>query len=80
MLDVGRLGKELGLARSPWAMAKLFKTYVVPSGMYGCQVWGTRFAHLSRMLDAEVSKRHLRFLKRLHAGPALFDTQLGDPS
>ena len=65
MSDVVRLGKELGLARSPWAMVRLFQTYVLPSGMYGCQVWGTRFAHMNRMFDAEVSKRHLRFLKRL---------------
>ena len=63
--DVVRVGKELGLARSPWAMVKLFQTYAVPSGMYGCQVWGTRFAQFSRMFDAEVSKRHLRYLKRI---------------
>ena len=65
MSDVVRLGKELGLRRSPWAMVKLFQTYVVPSGMYGCQVWGTGFAHMNRMFDAEVSKRHLQYLKRL---------------
>ena len=35
MSDVVRLGKELGLARSPWAMVRLFQTYVLPSGMYG---------------------------------------------
>ena len=63
--DVMRQGKELGLARSPWAMVKLFQTYAVPSGMYGCQVWGTRYAQFSRMFDAEVSKRHLRYLKRM---------------
>ena len=65
MSDVVRLGKELGLARSPWAMVKLFQSYVVPSGMYGCQVWGTRFAHMSQVFKAEVSIRHLRYLKRL---------------
>ena len=65
MSEVVKVGKELGLARSPWAMVKLFQTYVVPSGMYGCQVWGTRYAQFSRMFESELSKRHLRFLKRI---------------
>lgn len=37
--------------------------------MYGCQVWGTRYAAIGRALDAEVSKRHLRYLKRLIGVP-----------
>jgi len=65
MSDVVKLGRELGMAKSPWAMVKLFQTYVVPSGMYGCQVWGTRFAGIDQAFTSEVSQRHLRYLKRL---------------
>ena len=67
--EVTALGRELGLNRSPWAMVKLFQTYVVPSGMYGCQVWGTRYARFSRIFESDVSKRHLCFLKRLLGVP-----------
>ena len=30
MSDVVKLGRELGMAKSPWAMVKLFQTYVCP--------------------------------------------------
>ena len=61
--QVTRLGRELGLEHSPWAMVKLFQTYSVSAGMYGCQLWGSRYVHMRRMFDADVSKRHLRYLK-----------------
>ena len=33
--------------------------------MYGCQVWGTRFAHISRIFESAVSTRHVCALRRL---------------
>ena len=64
MTEVVRLGRSLGLKRSPWAMVRLFQTYCIPVGMYGCQLWGSRFVHVGKLFESEVSKRHLRFLKR----------------
>ena len=62
--QVTGLARELGLARSPWAMLKLFQTYATSAGMYGCQLWGSRYMQLDRMFKSDVSRRHLRFIKR----------------
>jgi hypothetical protein len=62
--QVGSLGKSLGLSRSPWAMVKLFQTYATSAGMYGCQVWGSRYLEMKRVFESDVSKYHLQFIKR----------------
>ena len=51
--------------KSAMAGLQLFQTFAFPSGMYGCQVWGTRFAHISRVFESAVSTRHMCALRRL---------------
>ena len=63
MSEVMRLARNLGLRRSPWAMVRLFQTYCIPAGMYGCQLWGSHLMRMRDVFTSEVSKRHLRFLK-----------------
>ncbi len=37
---------DTALCDSPFASLWLAKAYVVPAGMYGCQVWGTKVMYL----------------------------------
>jgi hypothetical protein len=62
--QLGGLGRDLGLQRSPWAMTKLFQSYAVSAGMYGSQLWGSRYVHMDKVFDSDVSRQHLRFIKR----------------
>ena len=41
----------------------LAKTYVIPAGMYGSQVWGTGFLQAGREFSSPLSTLHLHFLK-----------------
>jgi hypothetical protein len=62
--QVGTLGRSLGLHRSPWAMVKLFQTYATSAGMYGSQLWGSKYLQMDKVWDSDISKRHIRFIKR----------------
>ena len=61
VLDIAR---EFGVKKSVWAVLRLFQTYAIPSGMYGCQVWGTRYVHMARVFDSAIARRHMGFLRR----------------
>jgi hypothetical protein len=68
--EVFRLGKEHGVLKSSaWAMVRLFKVLAMPAGMYGCQIWGTRFLNLGLPYDSDVQRRHLSFWRRLLSVP-----------
>ena len=56
------IGLLCSLITMPPSQAK--QTYCIPAGMYGCQLWGSRFVHVGKLFESDVSKRHLRFLKR----------------
>jgi len=60
-----RIAREFGVHKDVLAGLRLFQTFAFPSGMYGCQVWGTRFARIDRVFDSAVSLRHLWALRRL---------------
>ena len=60
-----RIAREFGVHKNVAAGLRLFQTFAFPSGMYGCQVWGTRFAHINRVFQSAVSLRHLWCLRRL---------------
>ena len=60
-----RIARDFGVHKNVLAGLRLFQTFAFPSGMYGCQVWGTRFAHISRVFESAVSTRHLHALRRL---------------
>jgi hypothetical protein len=60
-----RIAREFGVHKDVVAGLRLFQTFAFPSGMYGCQVWGTRFAHIDRVFESAVSLRQLWALRRL---------------
>ena len=60
-----RIAREFGVHKDVVAGLRLFQTFAFPSGMYGCQVWGTRFARIDRVFDSAVSRRQLWALRRL---------------
>ena len=60
-----RIARGFGVHKDVAAGLRLFQTFAFPSGMYGCQVWGTRFAHITRVFQSAVSIRHLCTLRRL---------------
>jgi len=60
-----RIAREFGVHKNVMASLRIFQTFAFPSGMYGCQVWGTRFAHISRVFESAVSTRHICALRRL---------------
>ena len=45
-------------------MLRLFQSYGVSTGMYGCQVWGSRFARIDRVFKSDIARRHMCFLRR----------------
>ena len=49
------------LADRPHTSLWLAKTYVIPPGMYGSQVWGTGFLQAGRELSSPLSTLHLHF-------------------
>ncbi len=60
-----RIAKHFGVQNSVTASHRLFQSFAFPAGMYGCQVWGTRFAHMDRIFDSAVSIRQMGCLRRL---------------
>jgi hypothetical protein len=51
------------LADRPHTSLWLAKTYVIPAGMYGSQVWGTVFLQAGKGFYSPLSTLHLHFLK-----------------
>ena len=49
--------QEKSLTGRPHLSLCLGKTYVIPAGMYGGQVWGTEY------LPSDLQVRHMSFLK-----------------
>ena len=60
-----RIARDFGVHKNALAGLRIFQTFAFPSGMYGCQVWGTRFAHISRVFESAVSTRHICALRRM---------------
>ena len=60
-----RIARDFGVHTNVLAGLRLFQTFAFPSGMYGCQVWGTHFAHIDRVFASDVSTRQLCALRRL---------------
>jgi hypothetical protein len=60
-----RIARHFGVHRDVLAGLRLFQTFAFPSGMYGCQVWGTRFARIDRVFESASSTRHVCALRRL---------------
>ena len=44
-----RIAREFGVHKDARAGLRLFQSFAFRSGMFGCQVWGTRFAHMSQV-------------------------------
>ena len=55
--------REHALADRPHTSLWLAKTYVIPAGMYGSQLWGTGFLQAGREFSSLLSTLHLHFLK-----------------
>ena len=55
--------REHALADRPHTSLWLAKTYVIPAGMYGSQVWGTVFLQAGREFCSLLSMLHLHFWK-----------------
>jgi hypothetical protein len=49
----------------PHALLWLHKVYAVPAGMYGSQIWGTRYLQEGREFDSQLQKLQLSSLKRV---------------
>ena len=60
---IRRFVREHALAYRPHTSLWLAKTYVIPAGMYGSQVWGTGFLQAGREFSSPLSTLHLHFLK-----------------
>jgi len=60
---IRRFVREHALADRPHTSLWLAKTYVIPAGMYGSQVWGTGFLQAGREFSSSLSRRvDLRFI------------------
>ena len=60
---IRRFVREHASADRPHTSLWLAKTYVIPAGMYGSQVWGTGFWQAVREFASSLSTLHLHFLK-----------------
>jgi len=60
---ISRFMREHALADRPHTYLWLSKTYVIPAGMYGSQVWGTGFLQAGREFSSPLSTLHFHFLK-----------------
>ena len=60
-----RIAQRFGVHKDALAGLRLFQTFAFSSGMYGCQVWGTRFARIDRVFESAISTRHICALRRL---------------
>ena len=50
-----RIAQRFGVHKDALAGLRLFQTFAFSSGMYGCQVWGTRFARIDRVIESAIS-------------------------
>jgi hypothetical protein len=64
-----KLAREMRVRKDLWAVLRLLQTYATSTALYGCQVWGSRFAHINRIFDSEVAKYHLGVLRKLAGVP-----------
>jgi len=55
--------RDTALCDRPFASLWLAKAYVVPVGMYGCQVWGSGFLREGDVFIDNLQTLHLNFLK-----------------
>ena len=53
------------LADRPHTLLWLTKTYIVPSSMYGSQIWSTGYMKEGAEMDCPLQTGHLGFLKRV---------------
>jgi len=60
---IRRFVREHALADRPHTSLWLAKTYVIPAGMYGSQVWGTGSLQADREFSSPLSTLHLHSLK-----------------
>ena len=60
---IRRFVREHALADRPHTSLWLAKTYVIPAGMYGSQVWDTGLLQADREFSSSLSSLHLHFLK-----------------
>ena len=60
---IRRFVREHAFADRPHTFLWLAKTYVIPAGMYGSQVWGTVFLQAGREFSSSMSTLHLHFPK-----------------
>jgi len=57
--------RAYGLSDRPDAMIWLSKIYAVSAGMYGSQIWGTRYLRAGTEFDSRLQKHQLCFLRRV---------------
>ena len=56
--------RENSLVNRPYVFLWLGKTYVLPAGIYACQVWGTVSIKEEKVFTSGLQVRHyMRFLK-----------------
>jgi hypothetical protein len=60
---IRRFVREHALVDRPHTSLWPAKTYVIPAGMSGSQVWGTHFLQAGREFSSPLSMLHLHFLK-----------------
>jgi hypothetical protein len=63
--DVLRVAREHGVRKRLGTVLRLYQTYATSAGMYGCQVWGTRFLKDARTFCSRTQRQHTGFLRRL---------------
>eukprot|EP00983_Pelagomonas_calceolata_P074373 1152533-Pelagomonas_calceolata.AAC.3 len=51
------------LAKRPYVCLWLGKTYVVPAGMYACQVWGNEHFKAGKDFASDLQVRHMNYLQ-----------------
>jgi len=64
-MRASKISRMFGVERSVPARLRLFQSFAFATGMYGCQVRATRFAHMRRMFDSAVSVRQMATFRRL---------------
>jgi len=55
--------RDTALCDRPFASLWLAKAYVVPAGMYACQVWSSGFLREGDVFRPTLQTLHLNFLK-----------------
>ena len=65
MQRIKGVARTYRLTNRPNVMIWLSKIYAVSAGMYGSQVWGTRYLRAGTEFDSRLQKQHLCFLRRV---------------